>query len=80
MAGATKDATISSRALKSEEQAQNKKMRIDLVLSERMITFETASRNYSRSFTFAPTEQEWAKCEGNLNGTIFHTRYSLFTD
>jgi len=32
------------------------------------------------TFTFAPTEQEWAKCEGNLNGTIFHTRYSLFTD
>ena len=34
---------------KNVEQAQKKKMRIDLVLSERMITFETASRNYSRS-------------------------------
>jgi hypothetical protein len=29
------------------------------------------------SFTFAPTEQEWYKCEGNLNGTMFHTRGSL---
>ena len=64
----------------SDEQAQKKKLSSDLVLSKRMITFETMSRSYSRSFTFAPTEQEWAKCEGNLNGTIFHTRYSLFTD
>ena len=36
LAGATKDAAI---CLVSEEQAQKKKIRIDLVLSKRMITF-----------------------------------------
>ena len=36
LAGATKDAAV---CLVSEEQAQNKKLRLDLVLSERMITF-----------------------------------------
>jgi len=46
LAGATKDVAI---CLVSEEQAQKKKMRIDLALSERMITFETMSRSYSRS-------------------------------
>ena len=46
LAGATKDAEV---CLVSKEQAQNKKLRLDLVLSERMITFETMSRRYSRS-------------------------------
>ena len=36
LAGATKDAEV---CLVSKEQAQNKKLRLDLVLSERMITF-----------------------------------------
>ena len=36
LAGAPKDAAI---CLVSEEQAQNKKLSLDLVLSERMITF-----------------------------------------
>ena len=36
LAGATKDAAI---CLVSEEQAQKKKMRIDLALSKEMITF-----------------------------------------
>ena len=36
LAGATKDASV---CLVSEEQAQKKKMRIDLVLTKRMITF-----------------------------------------
>ena len=36
LAGATQDAAI---CLESEEQAQNKKLSLDLVLSERMITF-----------------------------------------
>jgi len=36
LADATKDAAI---CLVSEEQAQKKKMRIDLVLTKRMITF-----------------------------------------
>ena len=40
MADATKDAAI---CLVSEEQAQNKKLSLDLVLSKRMITFETMS-------------------------------------
>ena len=43
---ASKDAAI---CLVSEEQAQKKKMRIDLALSKEMITFETMSRSYSRS-------------------------------
>ena len=46
LAGATKDAAICSV---SEEQAQNKKLSLDLVLSKRMITFETMSRSYSCS-------------------------------
>ena len=46
LAGATQDAAI---CLESEEQAQNKKLSLDLVLSKRMITFETMSRSYSRS-------------------------------
>ena len=46
MAGATNDAAI---CLVSGEQAQKKKMRIDLVLTKRMFTFETMSRSYSRS-------------------------------
>ena len=33
----------------SDEQAQKKKLSLDLVLSKRMITFETMSRSYSRS-------------------------------
>jgi hypothetical protein len=36
LAGATQDAAI---CLESEEQAQNKKLSLDLVLSKRMITF-----------------------------------------
>ena len=46
LAGATKDAAI---CLVSEEQAQKKKLSLNLVLSKRMITFETMSRSYSRS-------------------------------
>ena len=46
LAGATKDAAI---CLVSEEQAQEKKLSLNLVLSKRMITFETMSRSYSRS-------------------------------
>ena len=46
LAGATKDAAI---CLVSEEQAQKKKLSLNLVLSKRMITFETMSRSYLRS-------------------------------
>ena len=46
LAGATKDAALYEM---SDEQAQKKKLSLDLVLSKRMITFETASRSYSRS-------------------------------
>ena len=55
MAGATKDAAI---CLVSEEQAQKKKMRIDLALSERMITFETMSRS---SWTSQANEFEFSR-------------------
>ena len=43
MAGATKDAAI---CLVSEEQAQKKKMRIDLALSKEMITFAPDGESY----------------------------------
>ena len=43
LAGATKDAAI---CLVSEEQAQKKKMRIDLALSKEMITFEPDDEAY----------------------------------
>ena len=46
LAGATKDAAAYKM---SDEQAQKKKLSLDLVLSKRMITFETMSRSYSRS-------------------------------
>ena len=46
LAGATKDAAVYEM---SDEQAQNKNLSLDLVLSKRMITFETLSRSYSRS-------------------------------
>ena len=46
LASATKDAAVYEMSV---EQAQMKKMWIDLVLSKRMITFETMSRSYSRS-------------------------------
>ena len=41
MAGATKDAAVYEM---SDEQAQNKNLSLDLVLSKRMITFETLSQ------------------------------------
>ena len=46
LASATIDAAVYEM---SDEQAQNKKLSLDLVLSKRMITFETMSRSYSRS-------------------------------
>ena len=46
LAGATKDAAVYEMSV---EQAQMKKMWIDLVLSKEMFTFETMSRSYSRS-------------------------------
>lgn len=48
-----------------------------LHMSEFIRIFEFRSKIGCISFTFAPTEQEWYKCEGNLNGTMFHTRGSL---
>ena len=55
LASATKDAAI---CLESEEQAQNKKLSLDLVLSERMITFETMSRS---SWTSQANEFEFSR-------------------
>lgn len=55
LAGATNDAVI---CLVSGEQAQKKKMRIDLVLTKRMITFETASRS---SWTSQANEFEFSR-------------------
>ena len=46
LASATKDAAVYEMSV---EQAQMKKMWIDLVLSKEMFTFETMSRSYSRS-------------------------------
>ena len=45
LAGATKDAAVYEM---SDEQAQKKKMRIDLVLSERMITFAPDDESLKR--------------------------------
>ena len=55
LANATKGAAI---CLVSEEQAQNKKLSLDLVLSKRMITFETMSRS---SWTSQANEFEFSR-------------------
>ena len=55
LAGATKDAAI---CFVSEEQAQKKKLSLDLVLSKRMITFETMSRS---SWTSQANEFEFSR-------------------
>ena len=62
LAGATKDAAV---CLVSEEQAQNKKLRLDLVLSERMITFALDNESLkwlvalSRAFFDAVYSRMW---------------------
>ena len=43
---------------KSDEQAQNKKLSLDLALSKRMITFETMSRS---SWTSQANEFEFSR-------------------
>ncbi len=55
LAGATKDAAVYEM---SDEQAQKKKLSLDLVLSKRMITFETMSRS---SWTSQANEFEFSR-------------------
>ena len=55
MADATKDAAVYEM---SDEQAQKKKLSLDLVLSKRMITFETMSRS---SWTSQANEFEFSR-------------------
>ena len=55
LAGATKDAALYEM---SDEQAQKKKLSLDLVLSKRMITFETMSRS---SWTSQANEFEFSR-------------------